>query len=93
MTPFLHDFFALEFPEEFRKQIPAYQDDLGFIEMTEDLLSKEESREAALLLLARLDCLPMLNFEFRLHRILSIFTNSVSDVSTLPSISQFGSQY
>jgi hypothetical protein len=61
LTPFLRDFFALEFPEEFRKQIPAYKDDLGFIELTEDLLHKGESRKAAFFLLARPNCLPMLN--------------------------------
>jgi hypothetical protein len=61
MTPFLRDFFALEFPEQLRKHIPATKDDLGFIELTEDLLHKGESREAALVRLARMDCLPRLN--------------------------------
>jgi hypothetical protein len=54
-------------------QIPASKDDRVFIEQTEDLLHKGESRKAAFFLLAWRDCLPMLNLEFPLGRILSIF--------------------
>jgi hypothetical protein len=89
-APFLRDFFALEFPEEFRKQIPAYKDDMRFIELTEVLLPKGESRETAFLLLARSDCLPMLNFEFHLHQIRSVlFAEQPTFESILDPIDAF----